>query len=359
MVSVPAGSPATAGTRSRSSILMCACPSTVAISDSTPGRLGTSTTTRVLSPLAESSTAIRRSRPSAALAKKVCSHSRSSPRRASSTSSNSVRWFRTSASTASRLARRMSVQSAGLAPATRVRSRNDGPAERSASRPCGAVPAAWRMSADAMTCGRCDTKAIRWSCTSASTATGIAPTDDTMPCTRCSRSGRVSSVGVRNHVAPSKRSSRACSTPVRSPPATGWPPQKRARSSGVSAASTLLFADPTSVTTASASATASTRRTTSVMSPTGAHTTMIDAPVTASTRSSPPAEMAPHSVARAMTPSPGSTPRTSVTPARPISASPRDPPMRPTPTRATGPGSPVVAIRPRRGRARRPPSPGP
>ena len=100
----------------------------------------------------------------------------------------------------------MSAHRGGLEPATRVRSTKDGPAERSASRPAGAVAAAWLTSAPASTCGRCDTSAIRRSWTSASIATGRAPTEATRPCRRWNRSVRASGPGVRNQVAPRKSS---------------------------------------------------------------------------------------------------------------------------------------------------------
>ena len=198
------------------------------------------------------------------------------------------------------------------------------------------------MRADAITCGRCDTRAMRWSCTPASTATGIAPTEDTMPCMRRSSSGRVSPVGVRNQVAPANRSARAFATPDRSPPATGCPPQKRARSAGVRAASTMLLADPTSVTTASSSAARRATRTTSGMSPTGAHTTTTRAPATASATSLQARVMAPRVRASSTAPSAGSMPRMSPTPAS-RRARPSDPPISPTPMRATGPPSPAAA----------------
>ena len=46
-------------------------------------------------------------------------------------------------------------------------------------------------------------------------------------CTRSSSTPLVVGCGVRYQVAPSKRSSRACSTPETSAPASGWPPTKR------------------------------------------------------------------------------------------------------------------------------------
>ena len=73
----------------------------------------------------------------------------------------------------------MSAQSGGLDPATRVRSMNDGPAERRASRPDGAVAAAWWISAEAMTWGRCETRAMSRSCTAGSMAAGRAPSAET------------------------------------------------------------------------------------------------------------------------------------------------------------------------------------
>ena len=64
-----------------------------------------------------------------------------------------------------------------------------------------------------------------------------------------------SSVGVRYQVAPSNRSARACSTPEVSAPASGWPPTNRGSSS---AATIARLVEPTSVTTQSAGAAAST-----------------------------------------------------------------------------------------------------
>src|SRR4029453_14831344 len=56
----------------------------------------------------------------------------------------------------------------------------------------------------------------------------------------------VAAVGVRYQVAPSKRSSRACSTPAASEPASGWPPTKR----GLPAAPTTVgVVQPTAGTT--------------------------------------------------------------------------------------------------------------
>ena len=56
------------------------------------------------------------------------------------------------------------------------------------------------------------------------------------------RSGR-RGPGVRYHVAPSKRSARACSTPEVSAPASGWPPMKRGSSR---APTTARLVEPTS-----------------------------------------------------------------------------------------------------------------
>ena len=80
-----------------------------------------------------------------------------------------------------------------------------------------AAPAAWATSRLASTCGRCETQAIRRSCVSGSIAVG--------PRAEARRAGGAGArtaprrccprPGVRYQVAPSNRSSRACSTPAR------------------------------------------------------------------------------------------------------------------------------------------------
>ncbi len=67
-------------------MLMWACPRAVAISEITPGRLGTTTVMRQGSPAVSRSAARSRSRPVAASATKSSSHWRSRAARARSTS---------------------------------------------------------------------------------------------------------------------------------------------------------------------------------------------------------------------------------------------------------------------------------
>ena len=90
--------------------------------------------------------------------------------------------------------------------------------------------------------------AIRRSWVSASIAVGCAPK---LVNRRCSRSYSTPAVlpraGVRYQVAPSNRSSRACSTPAVSAPARGCPPMKRSSATPASAMARLV--EPTSVTT--------------------------------------------------------------------------------------------------------------
>ena len=151
----------------------------------------------------------------------------------------------------------MSVQIALLAPATRIASRKLGPiggqALALASPPIR--PAAWAASRLASTCGRCETQAISRSWVSASIAVGMgaeAPQQRVQALVEHARGAP--RAGVRYQVAPSKRSSRACSTPAVSAPASGCPPTKR--SSAAAAASSRLV-EPTSLTTQSAAAAAS------------------------------------------------------------------------------------------------------
>ena len=138
----------------------------------------------------------------------------------------------------------MAPHSAGLAPATRVASRKLGPVAGGRSPPSASM--AWATRTFATTWGRWLTAAITRSWTSASMTAGRAPRPVSRRCRRSSRVPCVVAVGVRYQVAPSKRSSRACSTPAASEPASGWPPTKR----GSRAASTTVrLVEPTSVTT--------------------------------------------------------------------------------------------------------------
>ena len=107
------------------------------------------------------------------------------------------------------------------------------------------------------------------------------------------------SVGVRYQVAPSNRSGRAWATPAVSAPASGCPPMKRGSSI---AATTERLVEPTSVTTQSSPAAASTSRTATGRSPTGVATNATSAPSSASSAEPQPSLSAPRSTAAASTP---------------------------------------------------------
>src|SRR5664279_5182543 len=226
----------------------------------------------------------------------------------------------------------MSVQMALLAPATRVASRKLGPTAGRRSDSSPSRPAACVTSRLASTCGRCETQAIRRSWVSASMALGRAPK---LTSSRCRRSYSTPAVlpcaGVRYQLAPSKRSSRACSTPAVSAPASGCPPTNRS-SEPASASSRLV--EPTSLTTQSGPAAASARRTVSASAPTGAATNTTSASATAEPMSSAAMSMAPSSRALASTRSSGSYPHTCAS-ARVRAARPIEPPISPTPRTAT------------------------
>ena len=98
---------------------------------------------------------------------------------------------------------------------------------------------------------------------------GRAPRPVSSRCRRSSSVPWVVAVGVRYQVAPSKRSSRACSTPAASEPASGWPPTKRG---SAAAPITVRLVEPTSVTTQVRGACASTVSTVSARTSTGTAT---------------------------------------------------------------------------------------
>ena len=221
----------------------------------------------------------------------------------------------------------MPPHSAGLAPATRVASRKLGPVAGGRSPP--SASSAWATRTLATTWGRWLTAAITRSWTSASITAGRAPRPVSSRCRRSSRVPCVVAVGVRYQVAPSKRSSRACSTPAASEPASGWPPTKRGSRARVDDRA-LGRADvgddgscaaPASRTVATVSASTST----------GTATKTASAPSSASPRSRWALWIAPRATASSAR---GSNPRT-VAPRRERAASPTDPPMSPTPTTAT------------------------
>src|SRR5436190_1832771 len=227
----------------------------------------------------------------------------------------------------------MSVQTALLAPATRVLSRRLGPtAGRLRCSPAPTVRSACATSRLASTCGRCETHASSRSWVSGSIAVGRAPSLLSSPWSRSySTPAVLSCAGVRYQVAPSKRSSRACSTPEVSEPASGWPPMKR---SSAAAAATTRLVEPTSLTTHSGPALSSAARTVSASAPTGAATKATSAPRTASATSAARASIAPSASAFSPTLSSGSYPLTWAR-ARPLAARPIEPPISPTPRIAT------------------------
>ena len=163
------------------------------------------------------------------------------------------------------------------------------------------VRAAWETSTLASTCGRCETVASIVSWVSASIAVGRAPSPWSSRCRRSYRIPDVLEVGVRYQVAPSNRSARACSTPAVSAPASGWPPTNRDVASST-AATIARLVEPTSVTTQSSGAAASTAAVTSGRTPTGAATNTASASPTASATSSQARSIAPRSTRRSRAP---------------------------------------------------------
>ena len=124
-------------------------------------------------------------------------------------------------------------------------------------------------------------------------------------------------------------------TPADSGAAQRGPPMQRRCSSGESARMSGPLVLPTSVTTAFADAAASAARTCLTTVRTGAQTKIRSAPAQASSRLAQALVIAPRSSARSSVACVWLKPRTSATPARSRAARPSEPPMRPTPMRAT------------------------
>ena len=201
---------------------MPARPSARASSAMTPGRLGTDTRSSrdraaVRGGLQQRAAALRRLGLPAL--ERVAVAARSAARTSSRRS--------TASSTAldERVAvgqRRCRSRARGLAPATRVASRKLGPIAGSAERARPARRARWPARAAG---GRRRPSAGRAPRRRRPRGARRAPA--TKRCRRSSSSPSVRAAGVRYQVAPSKRSSRACSTPPVSAPASGCPPTKR------------------------------------------------------------------------------------------------------------------------------------
>ena len=207
-------------------------------------------------------------------------------------------------------------------------SRNDPPTAPSGSWPSTRPAPAWFARTFATACGRWLVMATRRSWAPGSIATGRAPSPATNPCTVRWWAGSVAAVGVRNHVAPWKRSARAFATPRASDPHTGWPPTKR----GLDAAADTSrdFVEPTSVTAHPSPVAATVCSTSAGRWTTGPHTTATSASATAPSSVSSTRAAAPRSRPTRRRRDPGRTPTTSSP--RPAAASPIDPPMRPSPT---------------------------
>src|SRR5262249_47658036 len=145
------------------------------------------------------------------------------------------------------------------------------------------------------------------------------------------------------HIAPTKRSALAPSSPSCSEPAIGCPPTKRAARSGRAASTAVTtgyFTDPTSVTVRAPASSAST--TTSATLPTGTATTTRSALATASATLAARVSTAPASFARAARVASSSNPTTSDPSLR--SARPTDPPMSPVPSSATRRGGGMLGL---------------
>ena len=141
----------------------------------------------------------------------------------------------------------MSLQTGAFAPASRVISRSEAPANASGASSSAAASATRSMSRFASAWGRWLVSASRRSCAAASVRTVRAPSEATKRSTSATLSAEDASVGVRNHVAASKRSAAARAGPPVAPPATGWPGTKR----GSSTAASGRLVEATSVTTTS------------------------------------------------------------------------------------------------------------
>ena len=225
----------------------------------------------------------------------------------------------------------------GLAPAIRVMSRSDPPAVASGSWPSTRAAPAWFRRMFASAWGRWLVTATSRSWASGSIATGRAPSEVTSAWAARYRSGRVAASGVRNQVAPSKRSALARPGPRASAPQIGWPPTKRG--SVPAAAQTEVFVDPTSVTVQSSGAASSTSCTTPESDATGTATRATSASRSASS-SEPAGSTAPRSDATSSVAPSSSQPVTSATPVR-RAARPTEAPMRPVPTTASRMGEPL------------------
>ena len=197
----------------------------------------------------------------------------------------------------------MPPHTAEFAPATRVTSRNDGPVAGSRSPSADSTRAACATSTLASTCGRCETDAITTSWVSGSIADGHAPIRVISRCSRSYAVPRVAGVGVRYQVASANRSARACSTPAVSAPASGWPPMNRGSST---APTTTRLTEPTSVTTHSGPAAASTSPTIDASTWTGAATNAKSASATAASTVSRASSTAPRAIAASRAPADGS-----------------------------------------------------
>ena len=158
--------------------------------------------------------------------------------------------------------------------------------------------------------------------------------------TTCGRgrrpAGSVSTVGVSTHVAPSKRSASAPSTPSCSEPAIGWPPTNRG---SPTAAATGPLTLPTSVTSPGPAARAA--RASPAMVSTGVHTK-----VTSAAGSSPMASSAP-SAKRPLRPGRVGVPPRDMPPPGPQRQPDASPPIEPASPTTTGPsGAPRPDSRP-------------
>src|SRR3954452_5092281 len=229
----------------------------------------------------------------------------------------------------------MSVHTSELAPATRVASRKLGPTLGRGS-PSPRAPAACTTSTLASTWGRWDTAASSRSWVAASMATGRAPKLTTRRCRRSYSRPEERSCGVRYQTAPWNRSARACSTPLVSAPATGWPPTKR---SSATASTRARLVEPTSLTTQSGPAAARASPTCSGSAPTGAQAKHASAPSSASWSEPAAPSIAPSSRARSRRSRLRPKPTTSAPSTCLRAASPIEPPIRPTPRTAILKGS--------------------
>src|SRR3954447_24501833 len=162
-------------------------------------------------------------------------------------------------------------------------------------------------------------------------ASGRAPKATTSRCSRSYNSPDERSCGVRYQTAPWNRSARACSTPLVSAPATGWPPTKRSSSI---ASTRARLVEPTSLTTQSSPAASSAPRTWAGNAPTGPQARQTPAPSSASSSEDAATSIAPSSRARSRRSALRPKPTTSASSTYSRAASPIEPPIRPTPSTA-------------------------